>query len=82
MTAWHGRRAWIDPVLAEHYVYVGRGPQWTWYVARSVGPQVTAAVRAANAAAMGVTSPVLAHGGDTRRPNRLPGGARAAWVHP
>jgi hypothetical protein len=35
-TAFDG--TWPDRLLAHHYWRVGRGPTWTWYVRRDVGP--------------------------------------------
>lgn len=52
VTARHGRRAWISPVLTADYRRIGRGPSWTWYLTRTAGPGVARAVRAANASVM------------------------------
>ena len=39
---------WAVPVLGRDYVDAGAGPGWSWWVARSEGHQLAAAVRAAN----------------------------------
>jgi hypothetical protein len=39
---------WPDEMLARYYWYVGRGPDWVWYLSRTAGPEVLHAVRLAN----------------------------------
>ena len=48
----HYERRWPEPMLARDYWTVGRGTTWTWYLSRTVGPAVRAAVVAANESVM------------------------------
>ncbi len=41
------RHPWLEDVLKEHYVRVGRAPDWIWYVHRDVDPTVRKQMREA-----------------------------------
>ena len=45
------RTPWLTPWLKQHYVDVGGTPEFTWWVSKSVRPQVRHEIRAAQAAA-------------------------------
>lgn len=62
----HFERPWPEPMLARDYWLVGRGPTWTWYLSRTAGPRVLAAVVAANGSVMGGSARA------TRRSGRPP----------
>jgi hypothetical protein len=51
----HYERRWPEPMLASDYWRVGRGTTWTWYLSRTAGPDVLAAVAAANRTVMGAS---------------------------
>lgn len=44
---------WLEPVLHRDYRRIGKGPGWTWYADRDLGPRGLDRVRAANTAVMG-----------------------------